>query len=553
MTRQTKSRPTILPAFNRAINAVMNTLNRLINQLFAFNHQSALLRSMTIGVGFILLWLLFSFTTLPAAEYPKLVNNWVKVIASGDSQNILISTLAIIYTIFFNMTILRHLLALYVPFWLMQHVASIYLADIFEKEEKTAHTFIRQAAFGESYNTIRIRQGKVVDEDLKSPMIQIGGPGYVVVELDSAVVFERPDGTAHVIFPAARENLLNNKTSSAAAQEQYSSTIIQGFERIRQGIDLRDVIHKQEITARSRDGIPVSAKDIQYSYSIYRGANPVKSPQTPYPFDETAVLNLVYNEIRSVKLDEPPKRIQDWLEPLPAKIVGQVRAEMNAFINKRGLGDFLATTGRPEESSLEERKKDSDERMRVISGLDESSPSIATEPGADQTNPSDPTYQMESPSPALEFVPRSALTKMITDSFQKKAPQRGTQLNWIGVGTWDTPDSIIPKNHHEAWKISRENFARGNPTELQRIYENARQQEILRLIQEVPIRKLYIDLENFEISQQVVGVLKEYLVLLERARELYRRDSIPEDILNAILEIERWIYPDGFYSVGEEE
>ena len=70
---------------------------------------------------------------------------------------------------------------------------------------------------------------------------------------------------------------------------------------------------------------------------------------------------------------------------------------------------------------------------------------------------------------ASEFVPRSLLTRMLYDNFQARAEQRGTHINWIGVGTWDTPAQIIPKNHREAWKISRENFRRGNSAELQRI------------------------------------------------------------------------------------
>lgn len=556
MSRQ-PGRPPSRPGLKNVATLVMNTIDRLINQLFAFNHPAALLRSMVIGVVFILIWLLFAFTAFPAAEYPKLVQNWVNGLANNDSQNTLITGVKIIYTIFFNMTVIRHLLAFYLPFWLMQRVAAIYLADIFEKEESVAHTFIRQAAFGESYNTIHIRHGKVAEEYQKSPMIQIGGPGIVIVELDSAVVFEKPDGSARVIGPQTKEIRTGKEKPGSNSNSQYGSVLIEGFERIRQCVDLRDVIQNQEISTRSRDGIPVSAKDIQYSYSIYRGPTPVKSNQTPYPYDEDAVLNLVYGGIRPVKLGEPPKQIQDWLDPLPSKIVGQISSEMSNFINKRGLSDFLATTGKPEDASLEERRKDTDERMRTISGPTEARPDRLVNPNSDAANEQDaqPDTSGESllSNQALEFVPRSVLTKMITENFQKKAQQRGTQLNWIGVGTWNTPTSIIPKNHHDAWKISRENFARGNPTELQRIVENARQLETLRLIEEVPIRTLFIDLENLEVDKQVLGVLKAYLGHFERARELYRRESIPEELLKAIREIQRWLYPNGYYSVGDEE
>jgi len=547
MKRQTLN-PT-RSGLDNIIDAVRRTIDKYLNQIFAFNHHAALVRSMFIGVAFIIIWLVLSFTARPPEEYSSLFSDWLNTVAAGDPQTLLISSGKTLATIFLNLVVIRHLLAFYVPFWLMEHVASIYLADIFEKEEDVAHTFIRQAAFADSYNTIHIRQGQVIKSDQESPMIQIGGPGYVVVELDSAVVFERPDGSPHVIGPTSKE--------------WHGSALIEGFERIRQGVDLRDVIHKQEITTRSRDGIPVTAKDIQYSYSLYRGPKPVKSPQTPYPFDENAVLNLVYKSAtRPVKLGEPPTQIQDWLEPLPGKIFGQIILEMSGFINNRSLSDFLVTVGKPEDDSLEERKKDTDERIRAISGLAENhsdqsalQSTLSLPDPTPETGPVDPaeTRRVESSNTALEFVPRSLLTKLFYDNFQIKAPQRGTYLNWIGVGTWDTPAQIIPRNHREAWKISRENFARGNSTELQRIYDEAKLHEFLRLIDEVPIRKLYIDLQNQEVDKQVKGVLKEYLGVLERARELYRRDSIPVDILKAIREIERWLYSDEYYSVGEED
>lgn len=545
MKHQSMFRPASRSDLEPAANTIINTLDRYLNLIFALTHHASLIRSMAIGVSFIVIWLVLSFTALPAVEYSKLVNDWLIAISAGNLQNLLISSLRVFITIFFNMVVIRHLLALYLPFWLMQRVAAVYLADIFEKDEKVAHTFIRQAAFAESYHTIHIRQGEVAKEDQESPIIQIGGPGYVVVELDSAVTFERPDGTARVIGPTTKE--------------WHGSALIEGFERIRQGVDLRDVIQKQEITTRSRDGIPVTAKDIQYSYSLYRGLKPVKSPQTPFPFDKNAVLNLVYGIIRPVKLDEPPARTQDWLNPLPGKIFGQISSEMSGFINKRGLSDFLVTVGKPEDDSLEERKKDTDERIRAISELAENRPGQSAMPGGEpapameQADQPKTHNQAEPKSATLEFVPRSMLTKMFYDTFQTKAPQRGIHLNWIGVGTWDTPTQIIPKNHREAWKVSRENFARGNPTVLQRIYDEARQREQVRLIEDVAIRKVYNEYEKREADEKVIiNVLKEYLGVLERVRELYRRDSIPVDILKAIRVIEGWIYPDKYYSVGEE-
>ena len=535
MKNQSAYRPAEGSFFNTISNVVMDALDRFTNSIFALNHDAALIRQSLVMVSFAVIWLVLSYIYLSPTEYTNLVNAWRAAVKVGSSGIMLISGIKIIVTVFFNMVVIRHMLALYIPYWLMQQVAAIYLADIFEKDEKVAHTFIQHSAFGGYYHTIRIRQGKIAKEDEESPIIQIGGPGYVVSELESAVVFERPDGTTRVIGPTHKEH--------------RGKVLLQGFERIRQGVDLRDVVEKLDITTRSRDGIPVTAKDVQYRYSIYRGVKPVKSPQAPYPYDENAVLNLVYGTTRPVKIDETPVQKHDWLEPLPGKIIGQVIGEMSGFINKRGLSDFLVVLGKPEDESFEERRKDTTERIRAISGqvesdLPGSDAEIANLGGSlDGSNPA------ETARTAMEFVPREVLTKLFYDSFQSKAPQRGTQLNWIGVGTWDTPSQISLKNHQEAWKLSRENFARSNPTELKRLYDIAWRQEYIRLIEEVPIHKLKADPQNLDDDQLIKGLLKEYLVTLERARELYRRENIPEEILKAISEIERWLYSE-HYAVG---
>lgn len=554
-----KNPPMFQPASARSIldqslEVLSDLLDKVLNVVFAFDHETARLRSTARWVALFVIWLFLAVTARPAAFFTQLENEFINLLAAGDPQNILIFLVKSFFLIVFNLVVVRHLLALYVPYWFMRGVASVYLADIFEKDEKVALAFIRQAAFAGSYNSIHIRQGKVAPEDQNSPMIQFGGPGYVIVELDSAVVVEKPDGSTRVIGPT--NNYLNDN-------------ILTGFERIRQGLDLRDIIQKQEVSARSRDGIPVSARDVQYSYSIYRGPNPVKSPKSPYPFDTNAVLNLVYNTTRSVKLGEAPVRTQDWLEPLPGKTFGQVGGEMGGFISKRGLSEFLAAVGKPENDNL----KETGERIRAMAGPEESQANepaerfvlYAGKPEGGQTNEAGglfiPYIAGQAPAPnqagqttgtapsgtangTREFVSRSTLTSMFYDHIQANAAQRGTQLNWIGVGTWDTPAPIIPKNHLEAWKISRENFARGNPGELKHVREDAKLHEIIRLTRTVAIREIYVEKAQGIIDEQVIiNVLKEYLTVLDMACDIYRDTKIPSEILDAISKIKSQIYP----------
>jgi hypothetical protein len=527
MRTQSASRP--LSGFNpkNIASALTHAIEGLLNRIFAFNHDTATIRSMVVSVGFIVLWLVLAFTNLPRAEYSALMKSWLDVYKAGDTQQILITGLSVFATIFLNLVVVRHLLALYVPFWLAQQVAAIYLADIFEKEDKVAQTFIQQATFGGYYHSIHIRQGKVVKGHEDSPVIQIGGPGYAVVELDSAVVFESPDGTARVIGPTPND--------------WHGYALIQGFERIRQGIDLRDILQKQDVASRSIEGIPVTARDIQYSYSIYRGPNPVKSQRVPYPFDENAILSLVYATPRTVKLNETPVHKPDWLDPLPVKIMGQISSEMNSFINKRFLSDFLIAIDKPDDPGSLDTAADGKRAdqaglpgVRVVYDPAQTSASVGQ---------SRASGQAEELKPSLDYVPRSMLTKIFYDSFQARAA-RGNTLNWIGVGTWDTPSQaqVILKNHREAWRVSRENFTRGNPAELQQLFNEARLREFPHLIEEVLIRKFFVDLQGQETEQQIRAVLQEYLGVLERSAEYFDPD-IPESILVAIQEIKRWLHP----------
>jgi hypothetical protein len=82
---------------------------------------------------------------------------------------------------------------------------------------------------------------------------------------------------------------------------------------------------------------------------------------------------------------------------------------------------------------------------------------------------------------------RSLLSDFAFD-FRKRAAERGVELDWIDVGTWKTPDEIIPERHKEAWRLTRENYLRGNDGALNGFFKGRKVGELLGLIQEVPLR-----------------------------------------------------------------
>jgi hypothetical protein len=174
------------------------------------------------------------------------------------------------------------------------------------------------------------------------------------------------------------------------------------------------------------------------------------------------------------------------------------------FISKRGLSEFLAAIGEPEEKSLTSREQQIDEFSQQLSGRNGGQ--------ADDL-----------PLRAGEFSSRAFLTSLFykQDDFQDRLAKRGFQLNWIGVGTWYTPSEIIPANHREAWKISRENFTRGNTQTLKKLRNEAKLQELLRLVQTIPIKLFYNDLNQVDEDKLVDELLREYEELLRRTVDLY--------------------------------
>jgi hypothetical protein len=69
---------------------------------------------------------------------------------------------------------------------------------------------------------------------------------------------------------------------------------------------LKEAVHLDErlappinLSAITRDGIEVTARDVRYRYRLATGANPLegplRTPENPYPFSEEAVLAMVYN------------------------------------------------------------------------------------------------------------------------------------------------------------------------------------------------------------------------------------------------------------------
>ncbi|GAB4415626.1 MAG: hypothetical protein Kow002_00860 [Anaerolineales bacterium] len=409
---------------------------------------------------------------------------------------------------------LRYLPVIILPYLIGLHAAALYLDDLFDlKQIDVAKTFIRQVALTGGRKKIRFAKGELVSKDYKSQIYLIGGPGQVVVELDTAVLFEKPDGRPHVIGPNSKNKMLD------------------GFERFRgfkdyQAIDLRDQYSDPvEVDARSLDGIPVSATDVRMVFSVHRDGKP--TPKVPHPFNEEAIKTLIYGQASRVltsgtHASEPP---ESWVGTMK----GLIRSSLASFMSKHRLSEYLASIGPVETDAAEKREKDILDAKKSIVADGDASEEAKT----------------FSPPP---FLPRREVNRLfdkIIDEFKEKkfqkiAHKNGVDLHWIGVGTWKTPEEVAPAQHLEAWKLSRENAVRGNDEAIKKFKQEAQIQRTIRDIQDVPLARFSHSVKMEKHKDAVKDLLIAYREQLIEAVELLRKSDrpVPNEIFQAIRHLE---------------
>jgi hypothetical protein len=400
---------------------------------------------------------------------------------------------------------LRLLPVFILPFIIALQAAATYLADIFEIENvKIARKFIVQVALTGSREKIRIRHGDVIEKDKKSPIYLIGGPGQAVVELDSAALFEKPNGKPRIIGPTVKGKIK-----------------LEGFERFRQAIDLRDqYTDPLDVKSRSLDGIPISTTDVRMVFSIWREEKQ-PSAKNPHPFSEDAVRTLIYGQASRVVLDgpnpsEPPS---SWT----GTIQGLIRSQLGGFMSKHRLAEYLASIGPPEVQQARQREEDIVRvGNEVIAEDDELEP---------RDIPPPPDFQ------ARHVV--SNLFSQFAEDFTKNASKRGVELGWIGVGTWKMPtkitEEIITGKHLEAWQLNRENLQRGSEMAMDGLRQDTKLQQTLRLIQNVPLARFRQN-ETRDHEYTVKALLIAYREQLIEIIELLRKSNqtMPENVRAAV-------------------
>lgn len=300
----------------------------------------------------------------------------------------LVFTIINILAPFFHPHVLVLLLPLAAGFLGGIFLTSLYISDLFELESFwIAMRYLAASLFGLGYPSLRIDRGDLVELEsvnAQNPLMRVGGPGHLRVHLGFAAVFETAQGLPRVY-------------GSRAASHETREMFLDGFERLRGVVDLRDQIGKaDQVHAVTRDGIEVNARDVQMLFRVHGGGQQ-RSLENPYPFTETGVRRLVYGQ--PVHKDGQRK----WVDELPDLIRGEIRA----FVGRHSIEEFLA--------------------LQPYRMLDELEPSaeVPTELGFGAS------FQ----------IPRRQLTERFhTPELRRKLQALGLELAWVGVGTWEVPD-----------------------------------------------------------------------------------------------------------------
>ncbi len=432
--------------------------------------------------------------------------------------------------VFLVLTVARLVILLFIPAFIAITIAGNYLADIFElKDPSVAWDYISTLSLGGSNYMIHIRDGKISEESANSPALLIGGPGIVIAEFDSAALFEKPDGTPHVIGLA----------SAVPDSSGRPNIILDGFERLREPIlNLRDQYigspsgEPMTIVSRSQDGIPVSAIDVRGMFSVRRkkvDEVAVSTIQAPYPFDPADIERILYKQAVPVLTEGPFASGQPG--PWTATMQGLIRGSLGEFMNQHKLGEYLAGIGSLE-SDLSEFRVDTivSTTLRYSNDLPD---------GAGQT----PTRSRF--HPRTELIERFMKT---SDGFSQRARERGLELHWIGVGTWKMPnelsDELIREQHMDAWRLNRENAERSSPEAVEGIEDESYFNEKIRLIQNVPLESHQKNETKYsEKSILIECMLQDYWEQMGDALAAYYQSGVAstelETMERAVLRIER--------------
>jgi len=468
--------------------------------LFGLTDKSVEFRNKWRGLVSVAVWLVLSGLTMI-----------LMILGSGAKGQLNIA-------IIIGMSFLKYIPLLIVVYNLARVMAARYLDDVYElDDENLASNFLEEVTFGYGREKITINEGRISKTDEESPLILIGGPGSIQVNLDSIALLEKVNGEPSVIHPRNEawrlgrfERIREIGKHDEAGKREYAI------------INLRDqFVSGLSVKSRTKDGIPIEAQGIKVIFSVLRRQQTEddKVQGDAYLFDERAVQALVYNQTIITPEPSTPSGITF---PWDTTIIPLIISELEKLITSRTLSEILASISQKEIDSASTNDQTIAQMRQELTGQQS-----LTEP------------RKESLAPYFES--RSKITAQFFDGkFKEKAAKLGVSVEWIDIGTWQLPSTLILDKHKEAWNLSRENAKKRSAVEHSK--KRHEMTEIMELVNNVIIKNYEKTTTPLKLSNQEMENLyetdpeavREYRRLLLRPVE-QRKDpaGVAHEILNA--------------------
>lgn len=284
-------------------------------------------------------------------------------------------------------------------------LASNYVRDLFELPDLgTGFRYLMASMFAWAYPSINIKGGGYDAAEKSQPGIGqserarahpipiIGGPGFVHIAAGNVALFERA-GRPSKIAGAGRH-------------------FIQRFETLREVVDLRDQFRTQEeIRALTKDGIPVTVRNVQVSFRVRTGSRRgERTPEETYPFSPPAIRRITYG--RNVAASGP----SSWTDAALSAVAGAVRG----LVSRSYLDDLIGAG----------------EIQSDASPADSATAASSTAP---QDKPTDPREKIKS--------------ELRSDPQYVRFAEMGIELLWVSLGHIETPQDILDERIR-AWQAA---------------------------------------------------------------------------------------------------
>lgn len=375
------------------------------------------------------------------------------------------------------------------PFLLAFEISALYIQMLYGLQSKwMAYRVLLANAFGLTIEKVRVDNGNM-PAALRSRIMQVGGPGLLQVNFDTAALVERPNGQPYFV----------RQTTPPLFRIPGLNVIpIQGFNRVRAAIDLRDHIMEWSTKARTKDGIQISASNLQIIFSVRRAQirrsssnrlSPILQNKS-YNFHKWALYRLSYSQ----QLNNGT--LANVIQPI-------IRTEFRNFIASRTLRQILSSVRASDLQNINQNIL-----LRHFSS-----------------------------GPLPVTTPRTVISGVFTEftrKFNRETYGAGIQIEWINIGVWQLDATGILQQHVQAWEQDIQNSNATSGIALARLTQDAANNYTRALLQEI-VKTFTLAYKNGQPRKAIIHkLLRDYYGKFVRARGVFTDPQELQDLNNAI-------------------